>query len=220
MKIVIIEIALVFILFEGCSTTYRVTDFPSKEKFYGECNKNFKDNEASIILVNDSTLASPKGFEIKHDTLFTYVNLEEKIIRQFALSDIAELQFSGNSTASAFIVLKNGSKFDGVNATVTKDSIMFVEIKNIVQAKPLVPIDEIKIISHKDRWRRMPLGVLAGAPLGFLSGFALVNIFKIKDYHGQADYFGTSLQMTVVGVLAGCITSYLIGFNEIYQFNP
>jgi len=204
----------------GCSTTYRVTDFSSKEKFYHECNNNFKDRDVKVTLKNDSILACPKGIEIKGDTLYKYVNQEEKKIRHYALSDIAELQFSNKSAASAFILLKNGSKYEDVEATVAKDSVMFVEIKSRVEANPLVPIDEIKTIIHKDRSRRMPLGVLAGAPLGFLSGFALVNIFKLKDYHGDADYGGVASQTTLFGIIAGCVTSYLIGFDEVYKFNP
>ncbi|MFA6980186.1 MAG: hypothetical protein WC209_12780 [Ignavibacteriaceae bacterium] len=220
MKNVLIEVALVFILFAGCSTTYKVTNFSTKEKFYEEFNNSFKERETKVTLVNDSSFFVRSGVEINHDTLLSFEKLEEKIHRRFALSDVADIGFSGSTTTSASVTLKNGNKLTGDEVKVTKDSISFVESKSIVVMNALVPTNKIKTISYKDRWRRMPLGVLTGAPLGFLSGIALVNIFKIKDYHGDADYLGTSLQMTVVGVLAGCITSYLIGFDEMYQFNP
>jgi len=220
MKNIYLAGAFIFILFTGCSSTFTVTDFGTKEKFYEEFSNNFKDREVKVALVNDSSFIAQNGVEINHDTLLSFVNLEEKKNRQFALSDVAVIDFLGSKTTSASVLLKNGNKLNGIEVSVTKDSIKFVESKSLLVLNSLVPTDKIKTISYKDRWRRLPLGVLAGAPLGFLSGIALVSIFKIKDYHGDANYLGTSLQMTVVGVLAGCITSYLIGFDEIYQFNP
>jgi len=220
MKKIYLVGTFILIFFTGCSSTYKVTDFSSKEKFYEEFNNNFKEREAKVTLVNDSSFIAQNGVEINHDTLLSFVNLEEKKNRRFALSDVADIYFPGSTTTSASVALKNGDKLTGDEVKVTKDSISFVESKRLLVMNALAPTYNIKTISYKDRWRRMPLGVLAGAPLGFLSGIALVNIFKIKDYHGDADYLGTSLQMTMVGLLAGCITSYLIGFDEIYQFNP
>ncbi|NCQ17593.1 MAG: hypothetical protein GW805_04640 [Ignavibacteria bacterium] len=212
--------AFIFIFFTGCSSTYTVTDFGTKEKFYEEFNNNFKDREAKVTLVDDSSFIAQNGVEINHDTLLSFKKLEEKIHRRFALSDVTDIYFPGSTTTSASVALKNGNKLTGDEVKVTKDSISFVESKSIVVIKTLVPTDIIKTISYNDRWRRMPLGVLTGAPLGFLSGIALVNVFRIKDYHGGLDYPGVSFQMTVLGVLTGCITSYLIGFDYIYQFNP
>jgi len=220
MKKIYLVGAFILIFFTGCSSTYNVTDFPTKEKFYEEFNDTFKEREAKVTLVNDSSFIAQNGVEINHDTLFSFEKLEEKIHRRFALSDVADIDLPGSTTTSASVLLKNGDKLTGDEVKVTKDSISFVESKRLLVMNALVPTDKIKTISYKDRWRRLPLGVLAGAPLGFLSGIALVSIFKIKDYHGDADYLGTSLQMTMVGLLAGCITSYLIGFDEIYQFNP
>lgn len=212
--------AFIFILFTGCSSTYTVTDFGTKEKFYEEFNETFKEREAKVTLVNDSSFIALNGVEINHDTLVSFVNLEEKKNRRFALSEVVDIEFLGSTITTASVLLKNSDKLTGNEVKVTKDSISFVESKSLISSKKIESIDKIKQISYKNRWKRMPLGVLAGAPLGLLSGITLGNVLKTKDAEGNPSIFSMVLQMTAVGVLTGCITSYLIGFDYIYQFNP
>ena len=66
----------------------------------------------------------------------------------------------------------------------------------------------------------MPLGLLAGAPLGLLSGIILGHAFHTTDEKGNPDVVNITMAMTCVGALAGIIVSYIIGYNYIYQFNP
>jgi len=220
MKNTYLVAALLLILLSGCSSTYKVTDFPTKEKFYEEFNDTFKDREAKVTLVNDSSFIAQYGVVIKNDMLLSFVNMEEKINRQFALSEVVDINFIGSTITSASVILKNGDKLKGEEVRVTKDSIIFVENKSLVVMNTLVPTDKIKTISYIDRWRRMPLGVLAGAPLGLLSGIALGHILGTKDEKGNPDISAITFQMTFFGVLTGCIASYFIGFDQIYKFTP
>jgi len=78
MKKLFLAIAFFVVLFPGCSSTYTVTDFGTKEKFYEEFNNSFKEREVKVTLVNDSSFIVQNGIEINHDTLLSFVNLEEK----------------------------------------------------------------------------------------------------------------------------------------------
>jgi hypothetical protein len=66
----------------------------------------------------------------------------------------------------------------------------------------------------------MPLGLLAGAPLGLLSGIILGHAFHTTDEKGNPDVLNITMEMTCVGALVGIIVSYIIGYDYIYQFNP
>ncbi len=212
---------ILFILFfTGCSSTYKVTDFPAREKFYEDFNETFKDREAKVILTNDSSFIAPNGIEIKNDTLYSYIFTEENQPMQFSLADVADVEFIRDHIASAKIFLKNGEKLNGSKVKVTKDSINFIENKSLMLFKKLESVDKIKRVTYKNRWKRMPLAILAGAPLGAFSGIVFSKLLDTRDYKGNPDYFIGVINMTLVGVLSGCIISYLIGFDEIYQFNP
>jgi len=220
MKNIYFAEVFILIFFTGCSSTYKVKNFSTKEKFYEEFNNSFKNREAKVVLTNDSTFIALNGVDIKNDTLYSYIFTEENQPMQFSLADVADIEFISDHIASAKIFLKNGEKLNGNKVKVTKDSINFIESKSLMLLKKLESIDKIKRVTYKNRWKRMPLAILAGAPLGAFSGIVFSKLLDTRDYKGNPDYFIGVINMTVVGVLTGCITSYLIGFDYIYQFNP
>lgn len=69
-------LSCVFFFF-GCSSTYRITDFSSKEKFYKDFNSFAKNRNVNVRLVNDSTFSSPNGAIISNDSL----RLIDKVIK-------------------------------------------------------------------------------------------------------------------------------------------
>ncbi len=58
----------------GCSSTYRISDFSSEEKFYEDFNNFTKDKNVKVTLSNDSVFYSNNGTEIIRDTLYTLKN--------------------------------------------------------------------------------------------------------------------------------------------------
>lgn len=50
--------------FFGCSATYHVSDFPSKEKFCEDINNFAKNEYSSIILRNDSLFSNVDNIKI------------------------------------------------------------------------------------------------------------------------------------------------------------
>jgi len=69
MKKGIVISCLVLLLAAGCSSTYKITDFSSKEKFYETLSNSAKSNTSDIILFNDSTFTSASEIKIFNDTL-------------------------------------------------------------------------------------------------------------------------------------------------------
>jgi len=220
MKNIYFAVVLSLLLFAGCSSTYRVSDFSSKEKFYNDFNNSFKSKEVKVTLINDSTFTASEGAVVKDSTLISYVKVEEKKNMFLARSDLREINFENNEINTATVMLKNGDKLRAENVSIVHDSINFVELKSLLAKNNIAPINKVKTILYKDRWRRIPLGILAGAPLGAFSGIVFRKLLDTRDEKGNPDYFIGVIDMAVVGVLAGCIISYLIGFDEIYQFYP
>ncbi|MDR3626567.1 MAG: hypothetical protein P4L45_07025, partial [Ignavibacteriaceae bacterium] len=69
MKIPFMIISLVPLFFIGCSSTYTINDFPTKDKFYGDFN-NFAGNKSlNVTLTNDSSFVPEGKIKISDDSL-------------------------------------------------------------------------------------------------------------------------------------------------------
>ena len=69
MKLFYLFIPVVFLLFVSCSSTYKVTDYPSKEAFHKDFNNSAKDTKVKVTLINDSSFSVSEGAEIRGDSL-------------------------------------------------------------------------------------------------------------------------------------------------------
>ena len=63
--LIVVFISLVIL---GCSSTYTIKDFSSKEKFYDDFNNFAKDKNVEVQFVNDSSLTIGNGAIIIRDT--------------------------------------------------------------------------------------------------------------------------------------------------------
>ncbi|MEJ2617386.1 MAG: hypothetical protein P8Z35_20710 [Ignavibacteriaceae bacterium] len=71
MKLFYFSILIIFLFFIGCSSTYKMTDYRSKEGFIKEFNNSvYERKELKIIFKNDSSIIVSNGALIKHDVLF------------------------------------------------------------------------------------------------------------------------------------------------------
>ena len=113
---------LLALLLIGCSSTYTIKDFPSKERFYEDFNNSAKNKDVSITLMSDSSFFINDGIILEDDTLFS---LEGKDNRSFALSDITEIRYTNNDSSSASIIFKNGEILRGKDIRTDSDSIYF-----------------------------------------------------------------------------------------------
>jgi len=216
MKNVFIEVALVFILFAGCSTTYRVNDFSSKGTFFAEFNDSFKTKDVNVTLSNDSTFITSDCAIIISDTLTLYNIVEGKHYLQIALSNIAEITYSKNDYSKASILLKNGDELKAENVNIVHDSINFVEIKSSIMINN-IPIDKVKTASYTSRWK----GVFSGMKIGFASG-SMIGYLQGKtatDYHGETQELSGFLGGAILGIITCGVGGYFIGCPIIYEFN-
>jgi hypothetical protein len=97
---VIYLIGIVFILFLiGCSSTYKVSDFPSKEKFYDDFNKSINNKTAKVILYNDSSFSITGNIKIASDSL-SFLNSGKDNIANMPLERVKmiRVKYAGNKT--------------------------------------------------------------------------------------------------------------------------
>jgi len=237
MKNSYLAIPFLFIFFVGCASTFRVSDFSSKEKFYDEFNSSFKRKEVKFTLLNDSSFTASDGAEIINDTLISYTNLEEKRKKIFALPEIAEVNFFGSDNQFVMILPKNGDEMRAESVEIGRDTINFVEIKNVIAATS-TPIDKVKTASYKNRWRRVPLGAIAGIATGGILSLSIGSLLgEFDDKHAQVESipsrmmddhplspiekaFAYWFSGSFLGLITGSIIGYSVGYTAIYQFNP
>jgi hypothetical protein len=84
-------ISLIFLAFLiGCSSTYSVSDFSSKEKFYDDLNKSMHDKSIKVILINDSSYVINNNVRISNDSL-VLLNPEESVGNNLALEKVKKI---------------------------------------------------------------------------------------------------------------------------------
>jgi hypothetical protein len=218
MKIFYLLVSVLSLLLIGCSSTYKISDFPSKDKFYEDFNNFASIRNMDVTLKNDSTFNVPEGSKILDDKLVitSSTNKEQKII---AKNDIKNIYFYFNKetrTASANIILKKGGELKGDNVEYLPDST----IRFMVNRYEYLSLNSIKEISYKNRWLGSVIDFLIGIPFGFAIGSV---IYSATEGHNQNSYnqatynYGYSL---ISGPILGGIMGAFIGYKYTYIFNP
>ena len=214
MKYFYLPIPILFLFLIGCSTTYRISNYSSKEEFYKDINNTIK-NRSTDIVANDSSYTLSEGSKIKDDTLYTIVKIPYKKI---PLRDTREIKYFGETyeEPSAYIWTKSGKELNAENVKIMPDSsLQFTDITS-----DHIPLDRIKEISYKTRGIGIPLGFAGGILVGGLIG-STGWIINIKE-GGQPPFLfnaGTSiLYGATIGAVIGSIIGYIIGWNYVYWF--
>jgi hypothetical protein len=146
MKNIYMLLFVFLLLIMGCSSTYTVQNFHSKEKFYEDFNNSVKTKEVKVYLNNENSFTVYNGAYFFQDTLFT--------------------------------------------------SIL------------IIPINKVNKVSYINRWKGLPYGVI----FGLLTGLATLSTIVGTS--------GSGIFSTILGAIIGTITAWLIGWENIYQFNP
>jgi len=223
MKKIYLVGAFILIFFTGCSSTYKVTYFPTKEKFYEEFNDTFKDREAKVILTNDSCFTADKGVVVKNNLVVCYSTFENKRPQKFILFDLSAINFAGNNNQSAKIILKNGEEFNAENVLTTRDSINFTEVRRLLKIDSF-PIDKVRTVSYTSRWKGIFPGMKIGfASLGILGYLIGKNITEQAGGHPEnreSQELGGFVLGIMTGSITGSIVGYIVGYDVQYQFNP
>ena len=69
-------IAIILQFLAGCSSTYRVTDYPSEAKYYDNINSSIKNREFNVITT-DSSFTCLEGSIIKDDSIQRMVKIKK-----------------------------------------------------------------------------------------------------------------------------------------------
>ena len=193
----------------GCSSTYRVTNYHSKEAFHEDVNSSMSSRDVNVVTV-DSSFTALEGSRIKDDSLQIVFRTKEKI----PLSKIRDIKYYGNAyeAPSASVWLKSGEELTTEKVKILPDSsVQFINITN-----ETIPLTDIKNVNYTNHWVGLGVGMFAGA----MTGFALARLNLEIKYSGGGiefnNYFWGFMVETVVGTILGTI----IGWNIIYQFIP
>lgn len=90
MKKIYLTVFLFSLTLISCTSTYRISDFSSKQKFYEDFNESVKDKSLKIILTNDNIINSSHRAVIGNDSLI----LNNQNLESIPLNKIREISYS------------------------------------------------------------------------------------------------------------------------------
>ena len=225
MKIFYLTGLIVSLFLIGCSSTYKVSNFSSKDKFYEDFNKFARNKNVDVTLANDSSFTIDNGVAIRNDTLYQLGREINSGNLELTLSSAKEINYTSNDYKSASILLKNGEKYQAEKIKLTQDSITFAYIKEVIIMNDIVPMNKVKKISYKNHW----LGVITGFIGGTLSGgvVGLFTVFSttangggISGQDSRPNPFGSAPYLILSGIFIGSAIGWIVGDTNTYQFNP
>lgn len=206
------------LLLIGCSSTYTIKDFSSKEKFYEDFNNSAKDKTVKVTLTNDSSFTTLNGASISNDSLIFISQIKkEKIIIE--PGEITNIKYYGidMSNLSALILLKNGEEIKAENVSLISDSSINATVKKTIYE--FIPLKNVREVSYKNHWLGVPIRLFNGTVGGFVIGLISSHVFVNQNEQSDAAiYVGWGI--TAIGLVAGGIWGWIEGYNYTYQFNP
>ena len=206
------------ILFTGCSTSYSIRDYSSKEKFYNDFNSFAKNKRLVVTMESDSTFIINQGAAIVNDTLCSLNNFILAGRKKIATNEIKEINYLSYDYKSATILLKDGEVFNASKINFIKDTIDFENSEKV--KLDLTLVSKVKKIVYNNHVLGMP--VYAG--FGFLAGFIGGFFGNINSGDGSSLNPGLNpilggIIYSVYGLLFGTVAGAFIGYDYVYYFN-
>ena len=204
----------------GCSSTYRVIDYPSKEKFQEDINSSIKNRNFDVVT-DDSSFTCLEGSKINNDSLYAITRIQEEK-ETIPLRDIREIKYFGKAheVPSAYIWLKNGEEIKKDDVRIIPDSM--IQFTNLKISDAYIPIYKIKEINYKTRWTGVPIGFLCGVLAGGLIGSIgwIINVKSGGNEPLQFDALFSIIKGALLGAIIGPIVGYIVGWDNAFQFKP
>jgi hypothetical protein len=217
MKIFYFLISVLSLLHIGCSSTYTVADFPSKDNFYEDFNKLANNKPVEITLNNDSAFTAADGARISNDSLIITLPVlkREKVINK---DDVKDITFSIHNMTNT-ILLKSDQSITAGNIEILPDSS--VAVYNYVDTYKYLSLIHVKKIIYKNHWLGVPLPSISGAVIGFLitifGGQIYLSSSRKNQIVSEYDYL---FSFSAAGLLIGGIWGGIDGWAYIYEFSP
>jgi hypothetical protein len=209
----------------GCSSTYTISDFSSKDKFYDDFN-NFADNKTlKITLNNDSSFISNEGTKITNDSLILLYQYQSNTIDTVHQQDIKKIidYYDEYSNHSIKILLADGKEIKEKNIEYLPDSSIKIAVTKILNDNKSIPLINVKKISYNRHWIGLISGFFAGIPLGVVvevSHVLPVHVDEGNPPKSTYDDINGTLIAIPLGILIGSVVGWIVGYNYTYQFNP
>ncbi|MHB8579888.1 MAG: hypothetical protein ACYDA4_08500 [Ignavibacteriaceae bacterium] len=109
-----------------------------------------------ITFTNDSTFALNNRVAVKGDSLYSLNPYVVKTNAKISLSQLKEINYSGNNNTSALLTLKDGEKLQTENIQPGNDTLTFIKVSTLYAAAALAPLYKLKTVSYKNRLWGMP----------------------------------------------------------------
>ena len=215
MKKIYLFIPFLVLLFIGCTSTYNLSKFPSKEKFTEDFNSSVQNKKVKVTLVNDSSVWSFDETKLVNDSLIvlTGIKLDERSIPSDKIKNIKYDQLTNFQDLSGNIYLINGEMMHLEGMVIQSDSSIKYNVKE--KEYRLIPIRELKEVSYNKNWLGIPFGLVTGAGLGLIE-IGLINGFS-NNGHNPSDTQNAAISLTFI---ASGILGYIVGYTYTYQFSP
>lgn len=217
MKFSYLIIPFVTLILVGCSETYKVTDFNSKNDFNEYVNKHIKDREVNVTLKNDSTFTTNEnGAQVNQNflTLKLYKSKDTTLL----LDEIQNINYNTNfGNPSVHLKLKNGNT---INAENIRRSANSLEFNTKFPYSYNISINKVNEINYKTHLSGIIAGFLTGTLTGGLIG-ATGLVFKPRNGGNpplQVDTFQAAIAGALVGAIIGPIVGYFIGHSYNFEF--
>ncbi|HUX60910.1 MAG TPA: hypothetical protein VMV32_06330 [Ignavibacteriaceae bacterium] len=209
------------LVISGCSSTYTIKDFSSKEKFYEDFNNSVKYKNINVTLSNDSSFSVPYGAILSDDSLLTITNIKHTVIlRRSSVKEIKEYYDTDFTYPLHEVILTNGKKLKGDDVRILPDSsIEYTVRENVFGEK--IPLKKVKEVNYKNHWLGIPSGFLIGAVSGFGVSYILDQFVNRNDvYNRSHKNIFIYIAGIPLGALTGTIWGWINGYSNTYKFNP
>lgn len=218
MKLFYLIIPTSILIFVGCSSTYRITDFKSKDEFYKDINKSINNREVDVTLKNDSTFTTNENGAQVNENFLSLTLYRTVIDTAIPTNEIKNIDYSSNfKNPSAFIKLKDGTTINAKNMKASKENI---EFDTRLPYSYNIPINKVNEISYKTCLSGIITGFLTGTLTGGLIG-ATGLVFKPRNGGNpplQIDTFEATIAGALTGAILGPIIGCIIGHHYNYEF--
>ena len=215
-------IATVFLLtFIGCSSTYKVSDFSSKDKFYEDFNSFARNKNMKVTLTDDSSFITNEGTMISNDSLILLYHYQKEVTNTIPQSEIRNIRdiYDANSNHIIKILLKDGREFSEKDVKYLPDSSIQFTTNKTLSINKSIPLSNVKEAYYKKHWP----GIIPGIISGFLISFVIAELGDAFSTHVDSGIFATgaaNVEGVPVGTIAGGVIGWFIGYAYTYQFNP
>ena len=228
MKLFNLFISFVFLFFIGCSTTYKITDYPSKEKFHEDINSSIENRNFDVVT-DESSFTCFEGSKITNDSLYAVTKiLKEK--ETLSSGDIKKIEYfeKAYKKLTVNIWLKNGEELRAENVMNLSGSTL--QFTNVKISSDYLPISKVKEMSYKNRLKTTLIGIPMGLVCGGLIGGIMGSqgwIFNIRSggmpplqFDATSSIVEGFFYSAIIGTVIGPIIGYITGWNNIFQFKP